>query len=56
MAKQLAITLRFKAYLVGKLVSVIWGDDWDAKHFVDSSTKMPFGKLIHDMYDPNPKA
>jgi hypothetical protein len=31
------------------------GDDWDAKYFVDNSTKMSFGKLIHDMYDPNSK-
>jgi hypothetical protein len=23
---------------------------------MDNSTKMSFGKLIHDMYDPNPKA
>ncbi len=34
----------------------MWGDDWDAKCFVDNSTKMSFGKLIHDMYDLNPKA
>jgi hypothetical protein len=54
MAKQHAITLRSKAYLVGRLVNVIWGDDWDLKYFVDNSTKMSFGKLIHDMYDPNP--
>jgi hypothetical protein len=45
--------LRSKAYSVGKLANVIWGDDWDAKYFVDNSTKMSFGKLIHDMYDPN---
>jgi hypothetical protein len=41
---------------VGKLVNVIWGDDWDVNYFVNNSTKMSFGKLIHDMYDPNPKA
>ncbi len=56
MAKQHATTLRFKAYSMGKLVNVIWGDDWDPKHFVDNSTKMSFGKLIHGMYDPNLKA
>jgi hypothetical protein len=44
-----------KAYSVGKLANIIWGDDWDAKYFVDNSTKMSFGKLIHDMYDPNLK-
>ncbi len=56
MAKQHATTLRFKAYSLGNLINVIWGDAWDAKHFVDNSTKMSFGKLIHDMYDPNPEA
>jgi len=56
MAKQHATILKSKAYSVGKLANVIWGDDWDAKYFVDNSTKMSFGKLIHDMYDPNPKA
>jgi hypothetical protein len=38
---------------MGMLVNVIWGDDWDVEYFVDNSTKMSFGKLIHDMYDPN---
>jgi hypothetical protein len=56
MVKQHATTLRSKAYLVGKLANVIWGDDWDAEYFVDNSTKMSFWKPIHDMYDPNPKA
>jgi serine/threonine protein kinase len=56
MVKQHATTLRFEAYLVGKLTNVIWGENWDAKYFVDNSTKMSFGKLILDMYDPNPKA
>jgi hypothetical protein len=56
MVKQHATTLRSEAYLVGKQKNVIWGEDWDAKYFVDNSTKMSFGKLIHDMYDPNPKA
>ncbi len=56
MANQHAITLRFKTYSVGKVINVIWGDDWDAKYFVDNSTKMSFGKLIHDMYDSNPEA
>jgi hypothetical protein len=27
-----------------------------SKYFVDNSTKMSFGKLIHHMYDPNPEA
>jgi hypothetical protein len=35
------------------LANVIWGDDWDAEYFVDNSTKMSFGKLIHDMHDLN---
>jgi hypothetical protein len=56
MAKQHATTLRFEAYLVGKLTNVIWGEDWDVEYFVDNSTKMSFGRLIHDMYNPNPKA
>jgi hypothetical protein len=56
MAKQHTTTLRSKAYSMGKLTNVIWGDDWDVEYFVDNSTKMSFGKLIHDMYDPNPKA
>jgi len=41
---------------VGKLTNVIWGDDWDVNYFVNNSTKMSFGKMIHDMYDPNPDA
>jgi hypothetical protein len=56
MAKQHATTLRFKVDSVDRLVNVIWGDDWDVKYFVNNSTKMSFGKLIHDMYDPNPEA
>jgi hypothetical protein len=40
MAKQHATTLTSEAYLVGRLANVIWGDDWDAKYFVDDSTKM----------------
>jgi hypothetical protein len=56
MAKQHATTLRSKAYLVGRQANVIWDDNWDAKYFVNNSTKMSFGKLIHDMYDPNPEA
>jgi hypothetical protein len=56
MAKQHATTLRSKTYSMGKLANVIWGDDWDVEYFVNNSTNMPFGKLIHDMYDPNPKA
>jgi hypothetical protein len=49
MAKQYTTTLKSKEYLVGKLANVIWGDDWDVKYFVDNSTKMSFGKLIHNM-------
>jgi hypothetical protein len=56
MAKQHVRTLRSKAYSMGKLANVIWGDDWDVEYFVNNSTNMPFGKLIHDMYDPNSKA
>jgi hypothetical protein len=56
MAKQHATTLRSKAYLMGKLANAIWGDEWDAKYFVDNSTKRSFGKLIHDMYGRNLKA
>ncbi len=41
---------------MGRLTNVTWGDDWDVEYFVDNSTKMSFGKLIHDMYDTNPKA
>ncbi len=56
MAKQHATTLRFEAYSVGRLTNVKWGDDWDAKYFVDNSTKISFGKLIHNMYGPNQEA
>jgi hypothetical protein len=56
MAKQNVTTLKFEAYLVGKLANVIWVDDWDVEYFVENSTKMSFGKLIHYMYDLNPKA
>jgi hypothetical protein len=52
MANQHTTILRSKTYLVGRLANVVWGDDWDAKYFVDNSTKMSFGKLIYDMYDP----
>jgi hypothetical protein len=45
-----------EAYSISRLTNAIWGDDWDVKYFVDNSTNMPFGKLIHDMYDPNIKA
>jgi len=56
MAKQHATTLRSEAYSMGKLTNVIWGDDWDAEYFVDNSTKMSFGKPIHNTYDPNLEA
>jgi hypothetical protein len=39
-AKQHTITLTSKAYLMGKLANIIWGDDWDVEYFVDNSTKM----------------
>jgi hypothetical protein len=39
-----------------KLVNVIWCEDWDVESFVDNSTKVSFGKLIYDMYDPNLEA
>jgi hypothetical protein len=53
MTKQHATILKSKTYSMGWLANGIWGDDWDAKYFVNNSTKMSFGKLIHDMYDPN---
>jgi len=56
MAKQHATTLRSKAYLMDKIANVIWGEDWDVEYFVDNSTQMSFGKLIHDMYGPNLEA
>jgi hypothetical protein len=56
MTKQHATTLRSKAYSVGRLANVKWGENWDVKYFVDNSTKISFEKLIHDMYDPNLKA
>ncbi len=56
MAKQHTTTLRSEAYSMNKLANVIWGDDWDVEYFLNNSTKMSFEKLIHDMYDPNPKA
>jgi len=56
LAKQHATTLRSEAYLVGRFTNVIWDDDWDVEYFVDNSTKMSFGKLIHNMYDLNIKA
>jgi len=49
--------MRFEAYLVGKLANAIWGEDWDAKYFVDNLTKMSFRKVIHDtLYGPNLEA
>ncbi len=56
MVKQHTTTLRSKTCLEGKLINVIWGDDWNVEYFVDNSTKISFGKLIHDMYDPNLEA
>ncbi len=56
LAKQHTTNLKSEAYSMCKLTNVMWGDDWDVKYFVDNSTNMSFGKLIHDMYDLNPKA
>ncbi len=56
MAKQHQTTLRSKTYFVGKLANVIWGEHWDAKYFMNNSTKMSFGKMIHDMFELNLKA
>jgi hypothetical protein len=56
MAEQHVTTLRSKTYLMDRLTNVIYGDDWDAKYFVENSTKMSFGKPIHDMYDQNLEA
>jgi hypothetical protein len=56
MTKQHQTTLRSKTCLVGKLANVIWGENWDAKYFMDNSTKMSFGKVMHDMYKSNLKA
>jgi hypothetical protein len=56
MAKQHQTTLKFAAYSVGKLENGIWGEDWDAKYFLNNSTKLSFGKVIHDIYELNLKA
>ncbi len=56
MAKQHQTILRFETFFMGKITNVPWGEDWDAKYFVDNSTKMPFEKVIHDMYELNLKA
>ncbi len=43
--KKTQTTLKSKlAYLVDKLANVIWGENWDAKYFLDNSTKMSFGQ------------
>jgi hypothetical protein len=55
-AEQHTTTLKYEAYSMGRLPNVIWGENWDAKYFVDNSTKISFEKLIHDMYDTDPKA
>jgi hypothetical protein len=41
---------------MGKLANVIWAEDWDVESFLNNSTKMAFGKVIYDMYDPNLEA
>jgi len=56
MAKQHQTTFRFETCLVSKFTNVIWGEGWDAQYFMDNSTKISFGKVIHDMYKPNLKA
>jgi hypothetical protein len=50
------IFFRFETYLIGKLTNFIWGEDWDVRCCVNNSTKMSFGKAIHDMYEPNLEA
>jgi hypothetical protein len=40
---------------VSKLANVIWGENWDEKHFFNNSIKMSFAKVIHDMYKVNLK-
>ncbi len=56
MAKQHQTTLLFEAYLMGTFTNVIGGEDSDVEYFVDNLTKMSFGKVIHDMYEPNIEA
>jgi hypothetical protein len=57
MAKQHTTTLRFEPYSVGMMANATWGENWDAKYFVDNLTKMSFKKMVHDtLYDSNPKA
>jgi len=55
MVKQQAI-LRFKTYSMGKYTNVTWGENWDVEYLMDNLIKMSFGKVIHDMYELNPKA
>jgi hypothetical protein len=45
-----------KAYSMGKFTIVIWGEDFDVEYFMDNLTKMPFGKVIHDIYKLNLEA
>jgi hypothetical protein len=56
MAMQHATTLRSKTYSMSRLENVIGGEDWDVEYFLNNSTKMSFGKLIHDMNDQNHEA
>jgi hypothetical protein len=50
MVKQHQKIVKSKAYSMGKLGNVIWAEDWDAKYFVDNSTKISFGKVFHKNY------
>jgi hypothetical protein len=56
MVKQHQKVVKPKAYSMGKLANVIWGEDWDAKYFVNNSTKISFVKVFHNMYEPNLEA
>ncbi len=56
MAKQHYMTLKSKTYLMANLANVIRGEDLDVEYFEHNSPKLSFGKVIHDMYESNPKA
>jgi len=48
--------LNSKAYSMGKFTILIWGEDCNVEYFMDNLTKMPFDKVIHDMYKSNLEA
>jgi hypothetical protein len=56
MVKQHQKIVRSKAHSTGKLTNVIWSEDWDAKYFVDNSTKISLRNVFHNMYEPNLEA